>query len=140
MGWLVEQAGGAATDGKQRILDIKPTKLHQRVAVFLGSKNEQPDGVRWPATIAGLVAGVAQSVEQLIRNDAPTTENTPKSLCKSTQRLSSPAANVPSWHSVGTTPAILSANFSTVRPSVTAAALRRATVVPTTQPRHAPRS
>jgi fructose-1,6-bisphosphatase I len=40
MGWLVEQAGGMATDGKQRILDIQPTQLHQRVSVFLGSKNE----------------------------------------------------------------------------------------------------
>ncbi len=40
MSWLVEQAGGAATDGQQRILDIKPDKLHQRVAVMLGSKNE----------------------------------------------------------------------------------------------------
>jgi fructose-1,6-bisphosphatase I len=40
MGWLVEQAGGAATNGQQRILDIQPTELHQRVSVFLGSKNE----------------------------------------------------------------------------------------------------
>ncbi len=40
MAMLVEQAGGAATNGKQRILDIKPTKLHQRVSVMLGSKNE----------------------------------------------------------------------------------------------------
>ena len=40
MGWLIEQAGGAATNGKQRILDVQPTKLHERVAVFLGSKNE----------------------------------------------------------------------------------------------------
>jgi fructose-1,6-bisphosphatase I len=40
MSWLVEQAGGAATDGRQRILDIPPTKLHQRVSVVLGSKNE----------------------------------------------------------------------------------------------------
>ena len=40
MAWLVEQAGGAATDGKQRILDVPVTKLHQRVPVFLGSKNE----------------------------------------------------------------------------------------------------
>ena len=40
MAWLVEQAGGAATDGKQRILDVPATKLHQRVPVFLGSKNE----------------------------------------------------------------------------------------------------
>jgi fructose-1,6-bisphosphatase I len=40
MGWLVEQAGGAATDGKRRILDIQPKKLHERVSVILGSKNE----------------------------------------------------------------------------------------------------
>ena len=40
MGWLVEQAGGAATNGHQRILDVQPTKLHQRVSVILGSKNE----------------------------------------------------------------------------------------------------
>ena len=40
MSWLVEQAGGAATNGKQRILDVQPKELHQRVSVFLGSKNE----------------------------------------------------------------------------------------------------
>ena len=40
MSWLVEQAGGAATNGEQRILDIQPRQLHQRVSVFLGSKNE----------------------------------------------------------------------------------------------------
>jgi fructose-1,6-bisphosphatase I len=40
MAMIVEQAGGAATDGHRRILDIAPQKLHQRVAVFLGSKNE----------------------------------------------------------------------------------------------------
>ncbi|GBU14754.1 fructose-1,6-bisphosphatase class 1 [Polaromonas sp.] len=40
MSWLIEQAGGAATNGKQRILDIQPDKLHQRVSVILGSKNE----------------------------------------------------------------------------------------------------
>lgn len=40
MSWLVEQAGGAATNGKQRIMDIQPTKLHERVSVILGSKNE----------------------------------------------------------------------------------------------------
>jgi fructose-1,6-bisphosphatase I len=47
MGWLVEQAGGAATDGKQRILDIQPTQLHQRVSVFLGSKNEVERATRY---------------------------------------------------------------------------------------------
>ncbi|UCE32823.1 MAG: class 1 fructose-bisphosphatase [Burkholderiales bacterium] len=40
MAFLVEQAGGAATDGRQRILDIEPKRLHQRVAVFLGSRSE----------------------------------------------------------------------------------------------------
>jgi len=40
MAMIVEQAGGAATDGKQAILDIAPQKLHQRVPVFLGSKTE----------------------------------------------------------------------------------------------------
>src|SRR3954464_6236684 len=40
MSWLVEQAGGAATNGKQRLLDLQPTKLHERVSVILGSKNE----------------------------------------------------------------------------------------------------
>jgi len=40
MAWLVEQAGGAATNGRERILDVNPTKLHERVSVILGSKNE----------------------------------------------------------------------------------------------------
>lgn len=40
MAFLVEQAGGAATTGRQRILDLQPHKLHQRVPVILGSRNE----------------------------------------------------------------------------------------------------
>jgi fructose-1,6-bisphosphatase I len=40
MSWLIEQAGGASTNGQQRILEIQPTQLHQRVSVILGSKNE----------------------------------------------------------------------------------------------------
>ena len=40
MAWVVEQAGGAATNGRQRILDIQPSGLHERVSVVLGSKNE----------------------------------------------------------------------------------------------------
>jgi len=40
MSWLVEQAGGMATNGRERILDLQPAKLHERVAVVLGSKNE----------------------------------------------------------------------------------------------------
>ena len=40
MAFLVEQAGGAATNGQQRIMDLMPSKLHERVSVVLGSKNE----------------------------------------------------------------------------------------------------
>jgi len=40
MAFLVEQAGGAATNAKERILDLQPGKLHERVSVVLGSKNE----------------------------------------------------------------------------------------------------
>jgi fructose-1,6-bisphosphatase I len=40
MALLVEQAGGRAFDGAGRILDAKPTSLHQRVAVILGSRAE----------------------------------------------------------------------------------------------------
>ena len=38
LAFIAEQAGGAATDGKQRILDIKATDLHQRVPLFIGCK------------------------------------------------------------------------------------------------------
>lgn len=37
LAFIVEQAGGRATNGEQRILDIKPTELHQRVPYFAGS-------------------------------------------------------------------------------------------------------
>jgi fructose-1,6-bisphosphatase I len=40
MSLIVERAGGKATDGVTRILDIRPIKLHQRVPVVLGSANE----------------------------------------------------------------------------------------------------
>ncbi|WP_353094689.1 class 1 fructose-bisphosphatase [Methylibium sp.] len=40
MGFIVEQAGGAATNGTQRVLDLQPGQLHERVSVILGSKNE----------------------------------------------------------------------------------------------------
>ena len=40
MSFLVEQAGGASTNGLQRILEIQPGQLHERVSVVLGSKNE----------------------------------------------------------------------------------------------------
>ncbi|HEU4564803.1 MAG TPA: class 1 fructose-bisphosphatase [Gemmatimonadaceae bacterium] len=40
LAFIVEQAGGAATDGVTRILDLNPTELHQRTPLFIGSKDE----------------------------------------------------------------------------------------------------
>ncbi len=40
MSFIIEQAGGLASTGRGRIMDLKPTGLHQRVPVILGSKNE----------------------------------------------------------------------------------------------------
>ncbi|MFZ5553469.1 MAG: class 1 fructose-bisphosphatase [Bacteroidota bacterium] len=39
LAFICEQAGGMATDGKKRIMDIQPQKLHQRIPLFIGSKN-----------------------------------------------------------------------------------------------------
>jgi fructose-1,6-bisphosphatase I len=47
MSFLVEQAGGAASTGRQRMLDVQPTGLHMRVPVFLGSKAEVETAVRY---------------------------------------------------------------------------------------------
>ncbi|GHA87151.1 class 1 fructose-bisphosphatase [Cognatilysobacter bugurensis] len=47
MALLVEQAGGAASTGRQRMLEVNPTGLHQRVPVFLGSRNEVETAVRY---------------------------------------------------------------------------------------------
>jgi fructose-1,6-bisphosphatase I len=40
LAFVVEQAGGAATDGARRILDIHPMELHQRIPLYLGSKSD----------------------------------------------------------------------------------------------------
>jgi len=47
MSFLVEQAGGAASTGRMRMLDVKPTGLHQRVPVFMGSKAEVEAAVKY---------------------------------------------------------------------------------------------
>ena len=47
MSFLVEQAGGAATNGRARIMEIAPDGLHQRVPVFLGSKKEVETATRY---------------------------------------------------------------------------------------------
>jgi fructose-1,6-bisphosphatase I len=40
MSFIVEQAGGLSSTGRERIMEIKPNDVHQRVPVILGSKNE----------------------------------------------------------------------------------------------------
>ncbi|MGE5793791.1 MAG: fructose-bisphosphatase class I, partial [Bacteroidota bacterium] len=49
MAMIVEQCGGAATDGSTRILDVQPTALHQRIGVILGSRNEVDRVTRYHA-------------------------------------------------------------------------------------------
>jgi fructose-1,6-bisphosphatase I len=40
LAFIVEQAGGAASDGSNRVLDIHPTDLHQRTPLYIGSKSD----------------------------------------------------------------------------------------------------
>ncbi|MGI8496020.1 MAG: class 1 fructose-bisphosphatase [Gemmatimonadaceae bacterium] len=40
LAFVVEQAGGAACDGRQRVLDLHPTELHERTPLYIGSKDE----------------------------------------------------------------------------------------------------
>jgi len=40
MAFLIEQAGGAASDGRKRILDLKAEEIHQRSPVFIGCKED----------------------------------------------------------------------------------------------------
>lgn len=52
--YIVEQAGGAATTGDMRILEVQPDNIHQRVPVMLGAKNEVESIIRYhQAAIAG---------------------------------------------------------------------------------------
>lgn len=44
LAFIAEQAGGKATDGKQRIMEVEPTELHQRVPYFIGS-SEMVDNI-----------------------------------------------------------------------------------------------
>src|SRR5690348_18497084 len=48
MAMIVEQAGGAASSGRERILDLVPSGIHQRVPVILGSKQEVERLARCP--------------------------------------------------------------------------------------------
>lgn len=53
MAFLTEQAGGKASDGKNRILDITPVKPHQRVPFFVGTKSMVKDAERFIAENPG---------------------------------------------------------------------------------------
>ncbi|MEO6878637.1 MAG: class 1 fructose-bisphosphatase [Gemmatimonadaceae bacterium] len=55
LAFIVEQAGGAASTGTQRILDVQPTELHQRTPLYIGSKNEVEIAERVLAPAAVLV-------------------------------------------------------------------------------------
>ncbi|KAL5482146.1 hypothetical protein EMCRGX_G022435 [Ephydatia muelleri] len=46
MAFIIEQAGGKATDGKKAVLDIQPTSIHQRAPIFIGSKDNVDDYLR----------------------------------------------------------------------------------------------
>lgn len=46
MAFLTEQAGGLATTGSQRILDVIPKNIHGRCPVFLGSKEDVEDVIK----------------------------------------------------------------------------------------------
>lgn len=47
MAFICEHAGGAATDGSQRILDIEPVELHQRVPLIIGSRVDVEEATRF---------------------------------------------------------------------------------------------
>jgi fructose-1,6-bisphosphatase I len=60
MAMIVEQAGGAGSTGRARLLDLQPLALHQRVPVFLGARNEVLRATQYHAEHdAGQASGVA---------------------------------------------------------------------------------
>jgi fructose-1,6-bisphosphatase I len=44
---IAEQAGGAASTGTERILDVAPRELHQRVPLYIGSKDDVADALKF---------------------------------------------------------------------------------------------
>ena len=59
LAFICEQAGGAACDGKQRILDVHPTELHQRTPLYIGSKLDVQTAHQMLAAPAMAGAGAA---------------------------------------------------------------------------------
>jgi fructose-1,6-bisphosphatase I len=62
MSFLIEQAGGTATNGRTPILEIVPTQLHQRVPVFLGSRREVEEATRYHLAHDAARTGAAPAV------------------------------------------------------------------------------
>lgn len=54
LAFVVEQAGGMATDGTRRILDVEPTELHQRTPLFMGSRDDVITAQQMLATPAAM--------------------------------------------------------------------------------------
>src|SRR5918998_5306922 len=55
LAFIVEQAGGAAIDGRRRILDVQPEELHQRTPLYIGSKSDVELASRTLAGVKSLV-------------------------------------------------------------------------------------
>ena len=51
---LMEQAGGSAINGEQRVLDIQPTNLHQRTPLIFGARREVTKIARYHADPSGI--------------------------------------------------------------------------------------
>ena len=51
--FLIEQAGGRATTGRERVLEVKPSQLHQRIGFVFGSREEVERIERYHAESAG---------------------------------------------------------------------------------------
>ena len=63
---IVEQAGGAASTGSERILDIQPTSLHQRVPLIIGSRDDVAEYNRFYQGSRGIGGGLADSNDGLV--------------------------------------------------------------------------
>lgn len=65
MAFIMEQAGGKASDGHKRILDIQPKNIHERSPIFMGSKEDVEDvealykkHAKWEGCVSGLLDGL----------------------------------------------------------------------------------
>ncbi|RZJ15910.1 MAG: fructose-1,6-bisphosphatase, partial [Acinetobacter sp.] len=68
MAFIIEQAGGVASDGLNRILDLQPKELHQRTAIFIGSPKMVKKAEEFMAEfspVENLSAEVEEKLEQL---------------------------------------------------------------------------